>query len=102
MESKQKRPGSENYLRISTWSMGTLRGKEVELASEMKKFKLDMLGIGKVKKIGNGEMNLQDEYKLLYSGVAYGEFAKEKLGITMPPPPLHSVIWKTGSQYPLE
>lgn len=38
----------EKDLRIATWNIGTLTGKETELALKMKKFRVDIPGIGEV------------------------------------------------------
>lgn len=54
-----------------TWKLvhGTSRHWRKKFALQINKFKLDIIGISKVKKKGNGKMSLLDEYKLLYSGV---------------------------------
>ena len=59
---------------FGTWNVQSLRGKEVELVEEAKKYKVDILGITETKKKGQGIENL-GSHKLIYSGVV-GERAR--------------------------
>ena len=59
---------------IGTWNVQSLRGKEVELVEEVKKYKIDILGITETKKKGQGVEDL-GSHKLIYSGVI-GERAR--------------------------
>ena len=51
---------------IGTWNVRSIKGKEVELVNEVKKYKVDKLGITETKKKGRGVENLGSR-KLIYS-----------------------------------
>lgn len=50
---------------------------------EIKKYRVDILGIAEVKRKGSGEVELDDGYFLLYAGVPRGVRAKEGVGVVM-------------------
>ncbi|KAK9687816.1 hypothetical protein QE152_g35987 [Popillia japonica] len=64
-----------------TWNITSLTGKEVEITKEMRKFKLDILGISETRKQGKGNIKLTDGYTLYYSGIEPGQRIKERVGI---------------------
>ena len=70
-------------MRIGTWNIKTLNGKEVEMIEEMEKYRLEILGISEVKKKGNGMIHLEKGYVLRYVGVNIGKRAKEGVGIVL-------------------
>lgn len=69
------------WIGIGIWNIGTLSGKEIELAEEMDKNNLQILGISETKKKGKGSTRLTNNYILHYSGVAPEQRAKEGVGI---------------------
>ena len=66
---------------IGTWNITSIQGKEAEIVSEVKRFRLGILGVAETKKKGNGEMQLVEGYNLIYSGVSKEERAREGVGI---------------------
>ena len=70
-------------MRIGTWNIKTLNGKEVEMIEEMEKYRLEILGISEVKKKGNGMIHLEKGYVLRYVGVNIGRRAKDGVGILL-------------------
>lgn len=62
-------------MKIATWNVRTMNKEEkVEnLVREMKKNKIELMGLGEVRWIGEGEL-IVDEYKIVYKG---GEKKKE-------------------------
>ncbi|KAK9752158.1 Endonuclease-reverse transcriptase [Popillia japonica] len=62
-----------------TWNITSLTGKEVEITKEMRKFKLDILGISETRKQGKGNIKLTDGYTLYYSGIEPGQRIKERV-----------------------
>ena len=70
-------------MKIGTWNVTSLTGKEVELIDEMKKYKIEILGLSETKRKGIGELQLDDGYVLMYSGVSKDKRAKEGVGIVI-------------------
>lgn len=68
-------------LRIATWNIQTLTGKEPELVDEMKKYKVDILGVSEARKKASGTKILNNNYVLRYSGTPWNERAKEGVAI---------------------
>uniref|UniRef100_A0A8D8SEP2 Craniofacial development protein 2 n=1 Tax=Cacopsylla melanoneura TaxID=428564 RepID=A0A8D8SEP2_9HEMI len=70
-KARQKIPS----MKIATWNVKTMNkeGKLENLAREMKKNNIDLMGLGEVRWIGEGEL-IVDEYKMVYKG---GEKKKE-------------------------
>ncbi|KAL1446126.1 hypothetical protein WDU94_014018 [Cyamophila willieti] len=62
-------------MKIATWNVNTMNkeGKLENLVREMKKNNIDLMGLGEVRWIGEGEL-IVDEYKMVYKG---GEKKKE-------------------------
>ena len=67
--------------RFGTWNVRSLTGKEIELIEEMKKYRLDVLGVSEGKMRGNG-MKTVDGMTCVYSGVQQGR-AKAGVAIYM-------------------
>lgn len=51
-------------VRIGTWNIRSIYGKEFELIEQMENMKLDMLGITETKKKKKGMTRLSEEYWL--------------------------------------
>ena len=56
-------------MNIGIWNAISLTGEEVELVEEVKKYRLEIIGLPLTKKKGNGTLILQDGWQLFYSGV---------------------------------
>ena len=65
--------------RIATINVRSLRNKEVELAEELEKYGVEVAGITETKRVKTGELNLNNNFKLIYSGNE--EQAKEGVAI---------------------
>ncbi|KAG8227539.1 hypothetical protein J437_LFUL008411 [Ladona fulva] len=76
-------PASKWTMRIGTWNIETINGKEVELVEEMEKYRLEILGLSEVKKKGNVKIQLEKGYVPPYSGVSPGKRAKEGVGVIL-------------------
>lgn len=80
----RRRLEKEKEMRIGTWNITSMTGKEVEVVQEMKKYNVQILGVCETKKKGHGEMVLDSGYVFRYSGVLTGR-AKEGVGIIVNP-----------------
>ena len=58
-------------LRFGAWNIRTMTGREEELVEEMKKYRLEMLGVSETKARGNGEKAIGD-VRCVFSGVQAG------------------------------
>jgi exonuclease III len=56
-------------LKLATWNIRSINGKERELEDEFEKSGVHILGITETKKKGNGKINMENGHVLLYSGV---------------------------------
>lgn len=66
--------------RMGTWNIRGLSGKEDELVQEFQRTKLDILGITETKKKGSGEMEMEGDHLLIYSGVDENDRARGGVG----------------------
>lgn len=83
MENKKCKNAEEKLskiLRLGTWNIRSLNGKENELIEEFEKTKLDLLAITETKKKGQGIIELERGHILLYSGVNPEVRAAEGVG----------------------
>ena len=53
---------------FASWNVGSLTGKGKELVDEMKRRRIDIMGIQETKWGGNSARVLGDGYKVIYSG----------------------------------
>ena len=58
-------------LRFGAWNIRTMSGREVELVEEMKKYRLEMLGVSEAKVRGNGEKAIGD-VRCVFLGIQDG------------------------------
>ncbi len=65
--------------RFGTWNVRTLTGKELELIGEMKRYRLDVLGVSEGKIRGNGTKSVEG-VTCVYSGVQEG---RAKAGVAI-------------------
>uniref|UniRef100_A0A1Y1M0F5 Reverse transcriptase domain-containing protein n=2 Tax=Photinus pyralis TaxID=7054 RepID=A0A1Y1M0F5_PHOPY len=79
-KSKHNREKGGTTLRIGTWNIRSLNGKEHELVEEFENAKLDFLAITETKKKGQGIIQLERGHTLLYSGVKPEVRAAEGVG----------------------
>ena len=70
-------------MRIGTWNVRSIKGKEVELLDEIRKYKINILGITETKKKGQGHEDLGLGHKLIYSGVDIKDRAQAGVGIIL-------------------
>lgn len=81
IEVKQSK--KTNNMRVGTWNINTLTGKEMEIIEEMEEQDIQILGLSETKKVDQGTIKLTDKYTLYYSGVQKGMRAKEGVGIIL-------------------
>ena len=88
---------SKDCYRFGTWNVRTLTGKELELIAEMKRYRLDVLGVSEGKMRGNG-MKTVEGVTCVYSGVQEGR-AKAGVAIYMAEElAVHIKEWKCISE----
>ena len=61
----------EEWVRFSAWNVRSLRGREEKLIQEMKKYRLEVLGVSETKMKGNGSMAV-GEGRCIFAGVEEG------------------------------
>ena len=69
-------------MNIGTWNTRSINGKEIELVNEVKKYKIDILGITETKKKGRGTENL-GSHTLVFSGVNRNERARAGVALLL-------------------
>ena len=67
---------------IGTWNVRSVNGKELELVEEVRKYKIDILGVTETKKKGQGVDNL-GSHTLIYSGVDINERARAGVALLL-------------------
>ena len=72
-------------LRIGNWNISSLTGKEHELREEAKRYRLDIAGVSSTRWRGSGTVDLQEGWKLFYSGVDAALSAQAGVGILTSP-----------------
>ena len=60
-----------DYFRVGSWNVRSLRHKELEVIEEMKKYRLEVLGLSETHLRGCGEREI-GESVMIYSGVSEG------------------------------
>lgn len=83
MEKGVKGVRGNNNLKIGTWNLTSLRGKECELVQEMEEYKIQIMGISETKKCGKGKTKIAESCTMYYSGVDKDHRAKEGVGIVV-------------------
>ena len=71
MATLEKDGAKSKYLRIGIWNVRSISCKEGEAVREMKKYRLDILGISEAHLRGCGEKEV-DGVEVVYSGVTEG------------------------------
>lgn len=71
---------AKRTIRIGTWNIRSLKGKETELVEEFEKARLDILTITETKKKGKGIIKTKNNHIMIYSGVECSERAKAGIG----------------------
>lgn len=87
-----KQISKENNIKIGTWNIKGLAGKEIELVEEMEKQQLDYLGITETKKKGQGVTRIAKGYWLYWSGVEQTKWGSEGVGLVISPKNIENVI----------
>ena len=61
---------SRTTARVATWNIRTMyeTGKTIQVAREMKKYKIGVLGLNKTRWLQSGQLRLSSGERLLYSG----------------------------------
>ena len=70
---------------LGNWNILTLTGKVLELVEEAKRYHLDIIGVSSTKRRGSGTVDLDDEWKLFYSGAHSTTSAQAGVGILTSP-----------------
>ena len=65
------RTSGADYFRVGAWNIRSLRHKELEVIEEMKKYRLEVLGLSEMHLRGCGEWEI-GESVMIYSGVSEG------------------------------
>ncbi|CAF4505671.1 unnamed protein product [Rotaria sp. Silwood2] len=82
-------------MKIGTWNVTSLIGKQFELIEEAKKYQLDILGISSTKRKGQGTLALNNGWQLFYSGVDPSTHAQAGVAILLNPLLADAVLeWK--------
>lgn len=79
---QRQRHGREKDLRFGTWNIRSLTGKEVELTEEMKKYKVQIMGLSEVRRRKSGVTPLNAGYTMIWSGVNEGR-AREGVALVI-------------------
>ena len=66
--------------KLGTWNVRSMNGKEIELINEFEKAGLEILVVSETKKKGKGEMELENEHLLIWSGIEEKERAQAGIG----------------------
>ena len=69
--------------KIGTWNLRSIKGKELELLGEIKKYNINILGITETKKKGQGHEDLGLGHKLIHSGVEFKDRAQAGVGLIL-------------------
>ena len=69
-----------NVMKIGTWNIRSLQGKERELEEEFERAKLDILAINETKKKGKGSIKLENGNVLIFSGTEKKKRASAGVG----------------------
>ncbi|CAF3333272.1 unnamed protein product [Rotaria sp. Silwood2] len=92
---QQQKQQHQHKINIVTWNVTSLTGKEMELAEEAQKYKLDILGISSTKRKGKGSLILNNGWQLYYSGVDSTIYAQAGVAILIHPRLIDSILeWK--------
>lgn len=67
-----------NMIKIGTWNIISINGKQEEIIWEMKEFKIQILGLSEIKMKESGIKLLQYGYTLYYSGLEHTDGNKER------------------------
>lgn len=79
-------------MKIGTWNVRSITGKEEELVEEMEKQQIEILGITETKKKGNGMKRIHKGYWIFWSGVKETEGARGGVGLIIKPTRLKDII----------
>ena len=71
MATLEQDGAKSKYLRMGIWNVCSIRCKEEEAVREMKKYRLDILGVSEAHLRGCGEKEV-DGVEMVYSGVTEG------------------------------
>lgn len=69
-----------NVMKIGTWNIRSIQGKERELEEEFERAKLDILAINETKKKGKGSIKLENGNVLIFSGTEKKKRASAGVG----------------------
>ena len=79
-------------LAVGNWNICSLSRKEEELVWEAGQYHLDIVGISSTKRRGSGTVELNDGWKLFYSGVDTTMSAQAGVGLLVSPHLAHCVV----------
>lgn len=90
--TQKSKLNNRSYVKIATWNIRSINGKENEIIEEMKLQKLDYLGVTEIKKKGRGMEELKDGYWLYWSGVETKERGAEGVGLVVKPENINNIL----------
>ncbi|KAK3563826.1 hypothetical protein QTP86_002743 [Hemibagrus guttatus] len=81
---RQPKPWTKN-LAFGTWNVTSLGGKEPELVREVKRYRLEIVGLASTHSLGSGTQLLERGWTLFFSGVPHGERHQAGVGLLIAP-----------------
>ena len=76
---------------LGNWNLTSLKRKEQELVWEAEQYHFDIVGVSSTKCRGSDTVELNEGWKVFYSGVDVTMFAQAKVGIFVNPRLAHCV-----------
>uniref|UniRef100_A0AAV2MSF8 Endonuclease/exonuclease/phosphatase domain-containing protein n=1 Tax=Knipowitschia caucasica TaxID=637954 RepID=A0AAV2MSF8_KNICA len=87
--SRRRRPRRPSphtqHLALGTWNVTSLGGKEPELVGEVKRYRLEIVGLTSTHSLGSGTQLLERGWTLHFSGVSRGERRRAGVDILIAP-----------------
>ncbi|KAK3506040.1 hypothetical protein QTP70_003194 [Hemibagrus guttatus] len=81
---RRPKPWTKN-LAFGTWNVTSLGGKEPKLVREVKRYRLEIVGLASMHSLGSGTQLLERGWTLFFSGVPHGERRRAGVGLLIAP-----------------